>query len=414
MNDIYEYKARKYKHKYLKLKNEYISEGGVLKIPKIQIVTKKDIKETVKATKEGIKKKTKEVKKKAKKGIKKVQKFFNIKSDLKPMSDKEKSKPIDHTKPASDEQKNFKKNLNLLKTEIEKVISPLYKNNQILGNISFNDIFYKGKEKININGYNIQSIDIIISNEITFKINNNNPKNIITYNNIETTCSKYSEYFKNIPRLYDNYQKIVRFEDFMIQMLDIIIIGKNYPPILIWFKEIFNTEYETNKKNRQEEYNETRKRYGTKVADTNSGYLKTFSKEDNFITKNKLFEALDTDKQFLSKNVKEKFKEDFECLSKKNHPGDDKISRYNMSDIFGYCIMTKPYIKNIDYYLLTMIICQLYESFTKYFKIVEDTTKKLPRLPQLFQKFKDNFNNNSIDEMSFFENLNDIISVIKD
>jgi hypothetical protein len=376
MNDIYEYKARKYKHKYLKLK-------------------------------------AKEVKKKAKEGIKKVKKIFNIKSDLKPMSDKEKSKPIDHTKPASDEQKNFKKNLNLLKTEIEKVISPLYKNNQILGNIYFYNIFYKGEEKININGYNIQSIDIIISNEITFKINNNNPNNIITYNNIKTTCSKYIEYFKKILILYDNYQKIVRFERFMIPMLD--IIGKNYPPILIWFKEIFNTEYETNKQNRLDRYYEDRKRYGTKVADINSGYLKTFSKGDNFITKNKLFEALDTDKQLFDINVKEKFKKDFiECLSIKNHPDDDKISTYNMSEIFGYCIMTKPYIKNIDYYLLTMIICQLYESFTKYFIIVEDTTKKLPRLLQLFQKFKDEFKNHSIDEISFFKNLNEIISVIKD
>ena len=30
MNDIYEQKARKYKYKYLKLKNEYIAEGGML------------------------------------------------------------------------------------------------------------------------------------------------------------------------------------------------------------------------------------------------------------------------------------------------------------------------------------------------------------------------------------------------
>ena len=31
MNDIYEQKAKKYKYKYLKLKNEYFGEGGGLK-----------------------------------------------------------------------------------------------------------------------------------------------------------------------------------------------------------------------------------------------------------------------------------------------------------------------------------------------------------------------------------------------
>jgi hypothetical protein len=30
MTDIYEYKARKYKLKYLKLRREYIGEGGVI------------------------------------------------------------------------------------------------------------------------------------------------------------------------------------------------------------------------------------------------------------------------------------------------------------------------------------------------------------------------------------------------
>jgi hypothetical protein len=30
MTDIYEYKARKYKLKYLKLRREYIAEGGVI------------------------------------------------------------------------------------------------------------------------------------------------------------------------------------------------------------------------------------------------------------------------------------------------------------------------------------------------------------------------------------------------
>ena len=325
------------------------------------------------------------------------------------MSEKEKSKPIDHTQPASDEQKNFKKNLILLKSEIERVIKPLYEKNEILGNMDFYNIFYEG-EKIIL--YNYDIIKIIISNNITFKFNNKKSIKIITYNNKEGTCLKYSEYFRSIQILFDDYQKVVRFERFMIPMLE--IIKDNYPPILIWFKKIFETQYKATKEYRLDMYYKAVKDYGKIVADINSGHLKIYLKGDNSITKYELLKALETNQQSLPEKVIKEFKKDFECFSEKNHHDDDKISTYNMSNIFGYCIMTKQYLKNIDYYLLTMIICKLYETYTLYLKIVEDTTKQLPRLPQLFKNFKDEIKNHSIDEISFFNNLNKIISVIKD
>jgi hypothetical protein len=183
-----------------------------------------------------------------------------------------------------------------------------------------------------------------------------------------------------------------------------------YPPILIWFYNLLNTQCEANKKDKLDRYNEEVKRYGKNAANTNVGYLNSHNKEDTTISKDKLFEELKnlgTDQQsFIIE-----FKKDFEICLSSSHYTDKK---YDMDSIFGHCIVIQPYIKNIDYYVLTIIICKLYDEFTLYFKIVEDTTKKLPRLPQLFTKFKDEFKNHSIDEISFFKNLNEIISVIKD
>jgi hypothetical protein len=91
-----------------------------------------------------------------------------------------------------------------------------------------------------------------------------------------------------------------------------------------------------------------------------------------------------------------------------------KETDYLMATIFSDCILDKLYIKNIDYYSLTMMICDLYDAFTYYYVIVEDTTKHSKRLPELFKELKDKFNDNSIEKDYFLKQLDLIISVIKE
>ena len=87
-----------------------------------------------------------------------------------------------------------------------------------------------------------------------------------------------------------------------------------------------------------------------------------------------------------------------------------------MKDIFDSIIVKKenPYIKNIDYYSLAMIIYTLYTTFAKFFSIVEDTTKSSKRLPELFENLKKQYNDNEIEKVTFLEQLDLIISVIKE
>jgi hypothetical protein len=79
-----------------------------------------------------------------------------------------------------------------------------------------------------------------------------------------------------------------------------------------------------------------------------------------------------------------------------------------------------PYIKNIDYYSLAMIINYIYTKFIKYFPIVENpnpSDKKLPKiseLPQLFENLVKQYNDNEIEKETFLEQFDKILSVIKD
>ena len=106
MNDIYEYKARKYKHKYLKLKREYIAKGGAFN--------------------------------KIKKFFKNNTMGYRIGIDYL-MEPRDQSKPIDHSQSASAEQKKLKTKLKYLRQEIK-----LYMDipNLIYGNIYYKDMFY--------------------------------------------------------------------------------------------------------------------------------------------------------------------------------------------------------------------------------------------------------------------------------
>jgi len=348
MNDIYEYKAKKYKHKYLKLKKKYIG-GGMM------------------------------------------QKILRYTNGF--PSKRDKKKITDHKKSASSDQKNLKNKLILLKNSIIKDIQPLYNKNQIISNINFNNIFYKGDKimtpKYNIDrNDNIHQINNITDNEITFKFNTNNPFNIDIFK-IENNCLLPFSSIKNI-------EKVNTLPQFLNYMKKIFQIIKNnnkpfYPPILIWFYKLFETQLFKNIKT-----NKTNK------------HIIPHNQDDTYITEKELYTALgalgDDNKPFITE-----FKNNFEKCLKKNIVN----NHYLMQHIFGYCILVKPYIKNIDYYSLTIVICEIYEHFNEHFEIVEDTSKSEIRLPQLFKNFKEKFNDNSIDENSFFEQLDLIISVIK-
>jgi hypothetical protein len=77
------------------------------------------------------------------------------------------------------------------------------------------------------------------------------------------------------------------------------------------------------------------------------------------------------------------------------------------------------FIKNIDYYSIAMIINNLYENFNEYFQIVETCTgctteKKSQALPGLFKKLKDEYDKYEIEKVSFLEQFDEILSLIKD
>jgi len=380
MNDIYEYKARKYKHKYLKLKREYIAQGGM----------------------------------RGRITINKVLSYF----DKEPLViDKQKNKRIDNNNKASKEQQIFKKKLILLRDNIINIIEEFYKKDQILGNINYDNIFSNNKN------FNFK-INLITDINTTFKFNTDKPVDIINFeneknnhveeikyyknenekdniehiqkiqntNDIRQFCFKY---FLNIDRIPKTYNVPV-FKIYMKDIFKIIIQNNNsHPPILIWFYNLFKTQLSANQKDK---------------------YIIEHYIEDTYITKIELYNALETlgtdEKTFLKE-----FKIYFDkCVyNEKMHNNDTK---YEMSNIFGYCIIIKPYIKNIDYYSLTILICKLYEEFTKYYVIVENITKDedkyVQKLPGLFKNLKDQYYNHEIEKNTFLTQLNVIIDCIKD
>jgi len=380
MNDIYEYKARKYKHKYLKLKREYIAQGGM----------------------------------RGRITINKVLSYF----DKEPLViDKQKNKRIDNNNKASKEQQIFKKKLILLRDNIINIIEEFYKKDQILGNINYDNIFSNNKN------FNFK-INLITDINTTFKFNTDKPVDIINFeneknnhveeikyyknenekdniehiqkiqntNDIRQFCFKY---FLNIDRIPKTYNVPV-FKIYMKDIFKIIIQNNNsHPPILIWFYNLFKTQLSANQKDK---------------------YIIEHYIEDTYITKIELYNALETlgtdEKTFLKE-----FKIYFDkCVyNEKMHNNDTK---YEMSNIFGYCIIIKPYIKNIDYYSLTILICKLYEEFTKYYVIVENITededKYVQKLPGLFKNLKDQYYNHEIEKNTFLTQLNVIIDCIKD
>ena len=339
---------------------------------------------------------------------------------------KKKKKLIDNSNKASTEQQNLKKKLILLKNDINQIIEEFYKKDQILGNINYNNIFINEKNY----SYNINLITDI---NTKLKFNINNPVDIINFENKNNNYVKKIEYnknknendnikhiqkiqninvirqfclpyFVNIKRIPKTYE-IPNFKIYMKDIFNIIKYNNNsHPPILIWFYNLFKTQLSANQKDNED------------MIKREGGHIKKHEEENTYITKEELYNALETlgtdEKTFLKE-----FKTHFEmCVY--NDTNHDKNTKHEMSNIFGYCIIIKPYIKNIDYYSLTILICKLYEEFTKYYVIVETTTKDedkyVQKLPELFKNLKDQYNNHEIEKDTFLTQLDVIINLIKD
>jgi hypothetical protein len=372
MTDIYEYKAKKYKYKYLKLKRENNVEGGWM-------------------------------------GRKTINKYLSYK-DIEPYKI-DKNKPIKHTEQVSTEQQTLKKKLILLRDNINNNINELYKNDNILGNINYNNILINEKKFLHkINLITNKNTTFIFNINNPFKIINiNNPFNIINIinnkniddinkNNIDDIRKFCFSFFLDKKIFPKNYESPI-FKDYMIYIFNKIEKNNSryYPPILIWFYNLYKTQLSANQKEKQD------------MIDKEGKHIEPHKKEDTYITQDELYKALETQEKHLVSEFKKYFETCVYINGKHN-----SNTPHPMCDIFGYCIVIKPYIKNIDYYSLTMIICELYEIFTTYYAIVEDTTINSKRLPELFKELKEKFNNNLIEKDYFLKQLDLIISVIKD
>jgi hypothetical protein len=289
MNDIYEYKARKYKHKYLKLKREYI--GGV----KARNTIAKII------------------------GVDKTTKIFGPKVTKDKFKLLDSDGKIDHSKDPTKKQVNFKKLLILLRNSITKNIKPLYDKDQILGNIN----------------------NIIIRKNNIIKFNKNK---IIDINKFDTIND-----IDDVNKIYDE------------------IINRNneyISPILKCFFNICLKKHKINKNDLLTSFS-----YCGLIEDSTKQLFKTLIDHED----------------------------------------------YNINDIYKNFI--KPFVKNIDYYALTKVICDLYDDYDYKYNYTVENKVGIFNLQELFTNFRNKFysylDNRILDDKYFFEQLDEIISVIK-
>jgi hypothetical protein len=95
----------------------------------------------------------------------------------------------------------------------------------------------------------------------------------------------------------------------------------------------------------------------------------------------------------------------------------DKNSDFNYNMYYIYELCIQPFIKDVDYYALTKVICNLYDEYNvnnKDNKITENKTENNNSLDELFSIFKLNFLNNAINKENFLTQLNNIIKAIKE
>ena len=346
MNDIYEYKARKYKYKYLKLKREYMGEGGAW-----GRVTKN-----------------------------KVRNILDMK--LLPI-DKSKIKEINNSKAASNEQKNFKKKLISLRNSID------ISDNIIYGNIYYYDIFYHGNEPLvftdKMKKSNSKQAKLIINDEISLKIHKKNKNEDKNYINIIPNDISIESYDISY-RKYLNY---------IFKRIDTI----SYPPLILLH---FCNIYKRNKSLQEEEWK--------------SKYKDIYNDENTTVKDYELYSEF-TD---LNEATKNKFNNNLENYNIKRGNNTDT---YTMSDLFSFIFLQSNdnpdnfhnCIKNIHYYSIAMIINYLYVNFTDFFIIVENTTNNnSQQLPALFENLVKQYNNHEIEKVSFLEQFDKIISLIKE
>jgi hypothetical protein len=205
MNDIYEYKARKYKYKYLKLK--YIAEGG----EKGRVTLNK---------------------------IKNKLGNYNLFSSVKP---RDKNKLINNSKQATQEQKNFKdKLISLRKSIIDMNPILIYDND----NINYYDIFYNKKGKIEftdkMKNDKYEQVKLIIDKNISLIINKGEGKGIKINDNEEHLHLKH---------ISDHILKNKKNDE--------NIVTNSHDPLyelLLCFCRIFKNNYSTQKSSEEEKY----------------------------------------------------------------------------------------------------------------------------------------------------------------
>lgn len=359
MNDIYEYKAMKYKYKYLKLK--YFAEGG----EKGRVTLNK---------------------------IKNKLGNYNLFSSVKP---RDKNKLINNNKPPTQEQKNFKDKLKSLRKSIDDMNDPLL----IYGNINYNDIFYNEKGKIEftdkIKNDKYEQAKLIIDKKTSLKIDKKNESfSIKTY---------------DIKYIYDRIFKDMD-DDGNIYTISYL------PPILLRFYRIYKRnksaqeiiwkgmyDNHPNPKWKGKPFNEmntvvSEKQLLDEFKDLNPHTLDKFKKFFEFF-KNKYpeFKRLTWDEKYTMNTL-------FLFIFSGN---------IDHTDNFINCI------KSINYYSIAMIINDLYDNFNEFFQIVETCTsctteKKSQKLPGLFKELKDDYNNHEITRDRFLTKLDEIINTIKD
>jgi len=338
MNDIYEYKARKYKYKYLKLK-ELRGSGGK-------------------------KSKTKRTESTTRRTVNKVRKILN--SELVPITEKEFNKVIDHTQEPTNQQKNFKKILVEFREYIKNKIEPLYLKDEIIGTINFNEIFYKNDKKINVKF--AQIINLIIDNKTILKLKFNKDNININEINVYDLYNKIK--FSNYRYINDKKRKINSY-------------NISYAPIILeWFNNIYEIKIDDIKNNKNRNI----------TTEEIYSYLDNFKRFDKYNECNSLKKFREDYKKFILSNIK---------------------NDYSIEEIYDNCIKNRPYIKNIDYYSIAMIIYELYKIFINYFVIVENRNISTEGLPKLFDNLKKKYYNHEIEKESFLKDFDLIISVIK-
>jgi hypothetical protein len=352
MNDIYEYKARKYKYKYLKLK--YFAEGGW-------------------------------------KGRVTVNKMIDKLSNFSKIS-RDKNKVIDNSKQATQEQKNFKDKLISLRESIKESIKESIENPLLIyGNINYYDIFYNKnnkKEKIEFTNKmkndKYEQVKLIIDKNISLKINKGEGIEI-----------NDKEEHLHLNQISDHILKNKKNDE--------NIVTNSHDPLyelLLCFCRIFKNNYSTQTSSEKEKY-KNNLQYKNYVL----------SEQSTVVTEKEIskgFEEIEKKYPDTFKIFNNKFTE-----SKKGGIGGSYTMSLIFLSIFSNYYKNINYYSIA---MIINNLYEIFIEYFRIVETCIDCTteKKSQALPGLFQSLKDDYNNHKITRDTFLTQLNVIIDCIKD